>query len=112
MKIEAQTKGEVLVVKLYETRLDSYVATEFRDEMDKFAKQGNSQIVLDLSAVEFVDSSGLGAIVTTQKRLGSERDLVICGANEPVTRLFKLARLDKIFRIVLDENEALAALSS
>jgi anti-sigma B factor antagonist len=112
MKIEAQTMGEVLVVKLYEIRLDSYVATEFRDEMDKYSKQGNSQIVLDLSEVEFVDSSGLGAIVTTQKRLGAERDLVICGANDPVTRLFKLARLDKIFQIVTDQDEALAALSS
>ena len=112
MKIEAVTKGDVLVVKLYESRLDSYVATEFRDEMDRFAKQGNSQIVLDLSVVEFVDSSGLGAIVTTQKRLGTDRDLVICGANDPVTRLFKLARLDKIFQIVGDEDEALAVLAS
>jgi anti-sigma B factor antagonist len=112
MKIEAMTRGEVLVVKLYESRLDSYVATEFRDEMDRYAKEDHTQIVLDLSAVDFVDSSGLGAIVTTQKRLGRERDLIICGANDPVTRLFKLARLDKIFRIVRDENEALSALSS
>ena len=112
MKIDAKTVDDVLVVKLYETRLDSYIATEFRDEMDRYAKQASTQIVLDLTDVEFVDSSGLGAIVTTQKRLGRERDLVICGANESVTRLFKLARLDKIFRIVSDESEALASLAS
>ncbi len=112
MKIEATTQDEVLVVKLHESRLDSYVATEFRDEMDRLSKNGGSQIVLDLGNVEFVDSSGLGAIVTTQKRLGSDRDLVICGANEPVTRLFKLARLDKIFRIVDSVEDALTSLSS
>jgi anti-sigma B factor antagonist len=112
MKLEIKNHDDVLVVRLYESRLDSYIATEFRDEMDRLAKSSRAQIVLDLSGVEFVDSSGLGAIVTTQKRLGRERDLVICGANEPVTRLFKLARLDKIFQIVADVNEALAARST
>lgn len=111
MKLETKNRDDVLVVKLYESRLDSYVATEFRDEMDRLAKTSGSQIVLDLGEVEFVDSSGLGAIVTTQKRLGRERDLVICGANDAVTRLFKLARLDKIFQIVVDENAAMAVLS-
>lgn len=112
MKLETRHHDDVLVVRLFESRLDAYIATEFRDEMDRLAKASSSQIVLDLSEVGFVDSSGLGAIVTTQKRLGRDRDLVICGANEPVTRLFKLARLDKIFQIVADVNEALAALSA
>ena len=111
MKLETKQREDVLVVRLFESRLDSYVATEFRDEMDRLARSSSAQIVLDLTAVEFVDSSGLGAIVTTQKRLGRERDLVICGANESVARLFKLARLDKIFQIVVDEDEALSVLS-
>lgn len=112
MHIETSNHDDVLVVTLFESRLDSYVATDFRDAMDAFINQGNDRIVLDLSKVEFVDSSGLGAIVTTQKRLGRARDLVICGPNETVLRLFKLARLDKIFQIVATESEALTVLSA
>lgn len=111
MHIETNTHNDVLVVKLFEGRLDSYVATDFRDAMDAFINQGHERLVLDLSNVEFVDSSGLGAIVTTQKRLGNSRDLVICGPNETVMRLFKLARLDKIFQIVGTEAEALSVLA-
>ncbi|GJM20933.1 MAG: anti-sigma factor antagonist [Planctomycetota bacterium] len=110
MHIETNNHGDVLVVKLFESRLDSYVATDFRDAMDGFISQGSERIVLDLSKVEFVDSSGLGAIVTTQKRLGRARDLVICGPCETVMRLFKLARLDKIFQIVNTEDQALTVL--
>jgi anti-sigma B factor antagonist len=111
MRIEIRNENDVLVVKVTEDRLDSYVATEFRDQMDQQIAQGTSRIVLDLSEVEFVDSSGLGAIVTTQKRLGSSQDLVICGAGEAVLRLFRLARLDKILQIAADQRQALEVLS-
>lgn len=111
MRIDSRNHDEVLVVKVCEDRLDSYVASEFRDQMDAFIAQGNERIVLDLSAVDFVDSSGLGAIVTTQKRLGNARDLVICGAGESVLRLFRLARLDRILQLVQDERQALAVLA-
>lgn len=111
MNIETRNQDDVLIVELHESRLDSYVAAEFRDQMDEFISSGLQRIVLDLSRVEFVDSSGLGAIVTTQKRLGRARDLVLCGPGEAVLRLFKLARLDKIFQIVESEKDALAVLS-
>jgi anti-sigma B factor antagonist len=111
MQIETRNHEDVLIVQLQENRLDSYVATDFRDRMDAFISQGHQRLVLDLSRVEFVDSSGLGAIVTTQKRLGRARDLVLCGPGEAVLRLFKLARLDKIFQIVENEQEALTVLA-
>ena len=112
MQIETTERDDVLVVKPIVDRLDSYVATEFRDAVAATIERGHGRLVLDLSEVEFVDSSGLGAIVTTQKKLGDARDLVICGANDAVLRLFKLARLDKILQIVADEKDALAALGS
>lgn len=110
MRIETRVEKDILVVKVAEERLDSYVASEFRDQLDRRIAQGSLRIVLDLSAVDFVDSSGLGAIVTTQKRLADTRDLVICGAGEAVLRLFKLARLDRILKLATDQEQALAVL--
>ena len=55
---------------------------------------GHTRLVLDLSGVDFVDSSGLGAIVACLKRLGPRGDLAIAGARGAVSRLFTLTRMD------------------
>jgi anti-sigma B factor antagonist len=67
--------------------------------------------VVDLGAVEFVDSSGLGALVALLKQLSGRGELVICGARETVMSMFKLTRLDKVFQIVATQDDAVAALA-
>jgi anti-sigma B factor antagonist len=62
--------------------------------------------------VDFIDSSGLGAIVSALKTIGRNGDLVLCGIKETVMSLFRLTRMDRVFRIFTDQGEATAALSS
>jgi len=104
--------GKFTVVKVLETRLDATVAGEFRQGLIDFIQKGQVFLVLDLSDVEFIDSSGLGALVSTLKTLGGQGDLVICGVQKSLLLLFELTRLDRVFRLYYDPKEAVEALSS
>ncbi len=111
MEIEEKKVGEVLVVLPREKRIDASVSTGFKGRMVDWINQGNKRIVLDLSEVDFIDSSGLGAIVSSLKTLGTDGDLVICGIRETVMGLFKLTRMNRVFQIFNDESEAIKALA-
>jgi anti-sigma B factor antagonist len=111
MQIENKKISGVLVVKVLDQRMDAKVAIDFKEKMAGFIHAGNSLIVLNLSEVSLIDSSGLGAIVSSLKTLGRKGDIVICGTRETVMNMFKLTRMDKVFRIFANEEEAIAALA-
>lgn len=111
MQIEDRKEGNILIIKVYDKRMDSTTAYEFKERMSEFIAQNNDLIVLNVSEVDFIDSSGLGAIVSSLKMLGGKGDLVICGIRDTVMRMFKLTRMDKVFGIYDTEKEALTALS-
>jgi anti-sigma B factor antagonist len=110
MQLEQRKAGEALVVALLEERLDARVATDFKERMAELIASGNTKIVLDLSKVEFIDSSGLGAIVSSLKRMGGRGDMVVCGLQAPALTLFRLTRMDRVFQIFGDEQQAVTAL--
>ena len=109
MQMEDRQVGGVLVVKPTEQALDAYAATAFRERMAEFIQQGSRHIVLDLGEVQFLDSTGLGAIVSSLKRLEGNGVLVICNAGEMVMDVFRLTRMDRVFPIVRTLEDALVA---
>lgn len=109
MRLQEEKVGSILVLKPFEKRLDASVSEDFKAKLAEFIGDGNKLIILDLSNVTFVDSSGLGAIVSTLKKIGGDGDLAICGLQETVLSLFKLTRMDRIFRLFPNSKEALAA---
>ena len=111
MQIETSNVGDVLVVLPLENRIDAAVAIEFKSQMIDFIRSGSRRIVLDLSRVEFIDSSGLGAIVSSRKTIGDDGDLVICGILETVGSLFRLTKMHRVFGIYPSKEEALKAFS-
>lgn len=89
--------GRVVIATVLEKRVDARRAPDFKDEMTQLIDAGNNNVVLDLSGVEFVDSSGLGAIVSCLRRIGPRGNLTIVGAHGAVSRLFSLTRMDRVF---------------
>ena len=112
MEIAQRTEGRVLVAKTCEPRVDARLASEFKQRLLAMIESGHPLIALDLSDVDFLDSSGLGAIVSALKQLNGRGDLVIVGAKPAVTNLFRLTRMDKVFRMYPGTAEAVAALSN
>jgi anti-sigma B factor antagonist len=99
MNITEELQGEIMVLHVGETRLDAARAPALREELLRLIDAGHSQIVLDLSATDFLDSSGLGALVSAVKRMGSKGTFAIAGANGAVARLFTLTRMDRVFAL-------------
>ncbi|HEY8381155.1 MAG TPA: STAS domain-containing protein [Microvirga sp.] len=112
MKLTDEQRGGVLVVRVDETRVDASKAPLFKDEMARRIEAGHTQIVLDLSGVDFIDSSGLGAIVSCLKRLGPRGNMAVAGAKGAVSRLFALTRMDKVFALEETVDGALGRLGA
>ena len=112
MKFDERQEPEALVVKPLENRLDSYVAEAIKIQMKDLVANGHLHIVLDLSDIGFVDSSGLGAIISTMIALRPQGQLMVCNAKDNVLSLFRLTRMDRVIPMKNDVNEALQAMSS
>lgn len=110
--IEVVREGNVPVVVPAVKRLDASVAPAFKQAVVRVVEGGERRILLDLSGVDFLDSSGLGAMVSILKALGTQGTLAVCGAKGPVMSLFKLTRMDKVFSLHADRAEALARLGT
>lgn len=109
MDLSCQQNGELQVVSVNNTRIDAAVAIEFKDAMRSATETGSPTVILDLSSVDFIDSSGLGAIVASMKHMGHERKLVLAGLTPTVDKVFRLTRMDSVFGVYPTLENALDA---
>jgi anti-sigma B factor antagonist len=107
MRIIIETAGGRTVARVEEARIDAAVAIQFKDRMREIAQDVPGDIVLDLSQVDFLDSSGLGAVVSVTKLLEAGRRLELAALTPAVERVFRLTRLDSIFTIHADAASSL-----
>lgn len=110
MELATKTEEQLSIVSVQGSRIDAAVAIEFKDAMRVQTDGGPDMVVLDLSMVEFIDSSGLGAIVAAMKSMGKERRLALAGLTPTVERVFKLTRMDTVFSVFPTLEGALAEL--
>lgn len=100
--------ASVTVVRYPAQFLDASNSREFKETMAPVL-ESHTCVVLDLSRAQFVDSSGLGAILSCLRRLnGKGGDLKVCGLTKPVRALFELVRMHKLLDIAASEQEAIA----
>ncbi len=100
MNLQTQTRPHVLSVQVMEDRIDAASAIQFKERMRDLTHEiAQPRVVLDLARVQFLDSSGLGAIVAVKKLLGSDRSFELAGLTPTVEKVFRLTRMDTIFTI-------------
>ncbi|MBF0566181.1 MAG: STAS domain-containing protein [Nitrospirae bacterium] len=107
MLLQERTINGVVILKLLEKRLDSSISSDFKVKIMELINGGTLHFVIDLSNVDFIDSSGLGSIVFTLKKLGNEGRVVLCGLQETVFGMFRLTRMDRVIKVYKTEDEAL-----
>ena len=107
MEVSVRKEEDIYVVTVLASRIDAACALECKETMRRSTDGSPPQVVLDLSEVTFIDSSGLGAIVATMKLLAPERRLALAGMSPAVDKVFKLTRMDRVFRIFPTLDEAL-----
>lgn len=81
-------------------RLDAAAAREFKTECAAAWRSGVERLIIDLAAVDFLDSSGIGALLSVHKRLPAEKPGVkLVNVRPPVQSVIELLRLHRIFEI-------------
>jgi anti-sigma B factor antagonist len=104
--LTTQNKNEA-VVKTNVEKLDASNASELKAELVLLNKNGVNNIVIDLSATKYCDSSGLSSILTANRLCKDTNGrFVLCGLQDNVSKLIQIAQLDKVLSIT--ENEAQA----
>ena len=112
MEIAVDKTGDVTVAVIPVDELDASNAGEFKRDIAPVL-QANTTLVLDLSRLNFVDSSGLGAMLSCLRQLSAKSgDLKLCGMSKQVRALFELVRMHRIFDIQGTREEAVAAFQS
>jgi anti-sigma B factor antagonist len=108
MLMSADEDNGSLVIAVHERRVDAAVAVRFKDRIRELTEHPASRVILDLSEVEFLDSSGLGAVVGAMKQLGNDRQMDLAGLTPAVDKGFRMTRMDTVFRLYPDRTTALA----
>jgi anti-sigma B factor antagonist len=89
--------------------LDAGNAGEFKRDIAPLL-EAHAKLVLDLSRVRFVDSSGLGAFISCLRKLNAKGgDLKLCGMSKQVRAVFELVRMHRVFDICETREEAVHA---
>jgi len=109
MKMSFENRGGVGLLRVDEARLDASVAIQFKDRFRDLTGQAQGDVILDLSRVDFLDSSGLGAVVAARKLLGEGRVLELAGLTPAVDKVMTLTRMCTVFPIHADLDTALAS---
>lgn len=109
MNLSFDRHGAIGIVKVEDSRIDASVAIAFKDRFRELISDAAGDVILDLSRVEFLDSSGLGAVVAARKLMPSGRALDLSGLTETVDKVMRLTRMNTVFDIHADLAAALAA---
>lgn len=108
MSVLQKTMDNVTVVQPPHATLDTRTVSAFRDAMQPVLSE-KGDVVLDMSNVTFVDSAGLGALLSAMKQItGIGGSLRLAGLNEEVLTLFRLVRMNRVFEIFGTVEEAIA----
>ena len=97
------------VVVAVSGEVDIATAPKLREKLVELASQGAQQVVVDLNAVEFLDSTGLGVLIGGMKRLrGLDGDLTLVCTQPRILKVFEITGLNRAFTIYESVDSAVA----
>lgn len=108
MQIDIDPRGQGLAIVNMQGRLDAAAAPTFKNQIVEAISEGNVRLALHIAHVSFMDSTGLGALVSTLKAARkASGDINIIAPSAQVQKLLRLTAMDRVFKVVESEEEAL-----
>lgn len=109
MDLRRRAHGKVVILELV-GELDVYSAATFKAALFELADGADSQILLNCTGLEYIDSSGLGVLIATMTRMRrSFGQLRMCAVRDNVRTVLRLTKTERLFDIHESEAQALAA---
>jgi len=107
MKYTIDKKEQYVIFSPLEEKIDSLLAPKLKSELLTIHAEGYTNLVLDMSQVQYVDSSGLSALLVGDREFGRNGGIfVISGVRDHVMKLLKISMLDKKLHLVNNLEEA------
>ena len=108
MKSTIEKNERYTIFSLKEKNLTSHNSSDLKSEIAILVAEGYSSILLNLTELDFMDSSGLGALLNADRTTKENQGfLVIYGLNENNSNLIRIAKLDKVLLIAPTQKEAI-----
>lgn len=108
MNFTIEDKGKYTLVTSSVDKLDTTCAPELKSELVYLNKTGVRNIIIDLTATRYCDSSGLSALLVANRLCKSvDGSLVVCGLQEPVRKLVQISQLESVISITPSLQEAI-----
>ncbi|MBT0957929.1 STAS domain-containing protein [Alphaproteobacteria bacterium KMM 3653] len=109
MELSCDMRNDVVLIGVHANRIDAGIALQFITKMAEATKGKTGRILMDLAEVEFIDSSGLGAVVAALKQVDKGASLELANLSVAVRKLFSLTKMDTVFRVHPSVEDALQA---
>jgi len=108
MKLKTAIDGVRAIISVMEERLDAHNSENLKSEMNRLFEVGVKDIIIDLKEVRFIDSSGLGVLVSGYKNSSTRQgSLKLAGLQTQVKSMFELTRLYRVFDIYQTVDSAI-----
>lgn len=109
MEIIHKTIDSIPVLEI-QGEVDLYNAREIKEAIDEKVKNQQYEVVVDLSQVPFMDSSGIGTLVTGMYKLKKYHgNLKVAGVSGSVAKVFKLTGMESHLEVFLSVEDAVAS---
>ena len=111
MRIHDELRGDVVIITLKGDMMGEPDTGQFRDKIKEMLDKGMKKIILDLSGVKWMNSLGLGALISAFTTVKShDGEMVITNVTKKVESLFMITQLIKVFKHYDTVDEAISAL--
>ena len=108
MKFTIDKHEKYVLIKLNESKLNSLISPQLKSELILINTEVLRNIVLDLSAVKYSDSSGLSSLLVGHRLCkNADGSFIITGVNDNITRLVTISQLENVLTIVPTTEEAI-----
>ena len=109
LSLKTRTQGPFQVIEVG-GEVDVYTAPKLRESIVTAVDEGHNRLIVDVEQVDFLDSTGLGVLVGSLKRVRAEGgSLDIVCTHERILKIFDITGLDKVFGLHASVDEAIAA---
>ncbi|MFO0756877.1 MAG: STAS domain-containing protein [Byssovorax sp.] len=111
MHLEELKLGNITILSPRDPRIDRRRASDLKETVARLVEHDQRRIIVDLTRVAFIDSAGIGALLSGLKQAGPGGELALAAPREAVSTQLRLTHLDRIFRSYPSVRAAVRALS-